>query len=232
MHSPKFKFAKGDIEKLFLAKEVGRVWRKKIRQQIRRQIIFDPIEFKDIDGSISAVASIIERDICDAQYQPRPVKRYLVEKSRGLCRQMTMPHPIDLLVLEVLSESVSSELERSKPSKKAFFEPDKGDFMRKRVDIYSNYGAFASWKRFQKDGDSSGEVFRFLSGVAEQKSEAVKLISYLKTHNYSFAQRIFFPKVLIALAAKCNPHFIREFAVISKQHRSLTADPHFKRMGF
>ena len=104
-----------------------------------------------LDGDAALAAALdaatrhISREILTA------VKRYLVEKSRGLCQQMTMPHPIDLLVLEILSESVYTNLENSDPSKGAFFEPDHGRFLKKKHDIHQEYGAFSSWKRFQKE---------------------------------------------------------------------------------
>ena len=168
MQSPKFKFVQVEIKKLFSATRIKATWNKKIRHQLRQQVLFDPIEFKDFDRDLDRIASVIESHTTEALYTPRAVKRYLVEKSRGLCRQMTMPHPIDLLVLEILSESVYTDLEKSKPSKGAFFEPDQGKFLKKRHDLHREYGAFASWKRFQKEtfGFTKENKFIVITDVA------------------------------------------------------------------
>ncbi|MEX5578315.1 RNA-directed DNA polymerase [Pseudophaeobacter sp. A-200-2] len=125
-------------------------WRKRTKPQIRKQLVFDAIEYRDIDQGLTRLLQRVRREVSEGNYVVRMPKRYLTEKSRGLCRQMTLIHPRDLLVLERLSRSVYFELKRKAPSKSAFFEPDDGKFAKGFKQSDFEYGSFASWKKFQK----------------------------------------------------------------------------------
>jgi hypothetical protein len=75
---------------------------------------------------------------------------------------MTVVHPLDLLVLEALSEAVYADLVKAAPSRKAFFEPEDGRFIA-RVDKHERkYGGLASWKRFQRATFNFTEECRFI----------------------------------------------------------------------
>ncbi|WP_170381172.1 RNA-directed DNA polymerase [Ruegeria atlantica] len=150
MQSPKFKFLSPDLNDVFYPKNLKEEWKKRVRAQLRKQLIFDAIEYRDINDDIDNLASKIRREVTGGSYSVRQPKRYLAEKSRGLCRQMTLIHPRDLLVLERLSRSVYFELKKKAPSSSAFFEPDDGSFVKGFKQSDFEYGSFASWKKFQK----------------------------------------------------------------------------------
>lgn len=151
MQSPKFQFLQSDIKDVFDISLLRAEWKKRTKHQIRKQVIFDVIEYRDIDQNVEHLIRQIRREVSDGTYAVRSPKRYTTEKSRGLCRQMTLVHPRDLLVLERLSRSIYYELKRKAPSKTAFFEPDDGDFLKGFKQVDNQYGSFASWKRFQKE---------------------------------------------------------------------------------
>lgn len=125
-------------------------WKKRVRYQLRKQLVFDAIEYRDYNDNLTRLISQIQREVLSGEYIVRKPKRFLAEKSRGLCRQMTLVHPRDLLVLERLSRSIFFELKSKAPSKAAFFEPDDGNFVKGFQQSDHQYGSFASWKRFQK----------------------------------------------------------------------------------
>lgn len=150
MQSPKFRFLRGDLEDTFDLAILKEEWKKRTLRQIRKQILFDAIEYKDISENIDSVVSRIRRDITEGTYVVKHPKRFLTEKSRGLCRQMTLVHPCDLLVLERLARSIYFELQQKAPSRSAFFEPDDGRFIDGFKQSDFQYGSFASWKKFQK----------------------------------------------------------------------------------
>lgn len=150
MESPKFKFIQKEINDTFDRKLLREEWKKRIGYQLRKQIVFDPIEYRDFSANLDGMISQIRVEIGGGTYQVRPVRRYLVEKSRGLCRMMTAIHPRDLLVLERLARSMYFELKQKAPSKSSFFEPDDGNFKKGFEQSDIGYGSFASWKRFQK----------------------------------------------------------------------------------
>ena len=155
MQSPKFQFLRADLESVFSKKALKDEWKKRVRAQIRKQVIFDAIEYRDYNENISSIVSRTCSKVIEGKYNVHTPKRYLAEKSRGLCRQMTLIHPIDLLVLERLSRSMYFELKSKNPSSAAFFEPDDGSFVKGFKQADFQYGSFASWKKFQK------EVFGF-----------------------------------------------------------------------
>ncbi len=155
MQSPKFKFLKKDLSDAFSYSLLEVEWKKRVRYQIRKQLIFDAIEYRDYNDELKEMLETTRRQVLHGSYEVKPVKRYLAEKSRGLCRQMTLIHPQDLLVLERLSRTVHFELKSKAPSKAAFFEPDDGHFAKGFQQIDFKYGSYESWKRFQK------EVFGF-----------------------------------------------------------------------
>jgi len=155
VQSPKFKFIRDELDAAFSASKLTEEWKKRVRYQIRKQLVFDPIEYRDYNDKLSSIVRAVRKQILGGIYEVRPAKRYLAEKSRGLCRQMTLVHPVDLLVLERLSRSVYFELKSKAPSKSAFFEPDDGKFIKGINQAEVKYGSFESWKRFQ------GAVFGF-----------------------------------------------------------------------
>ncbi len=154
MHSPKFEFSYQEIEKVINKYSLKKAWKSKVRRQLRKQIIIDLIEFNDIDERIDFLSDELSQSIKNGRYVTQLPKRYLVEKSRGLCRQMTLGHPSDLIILQCLSDSLYRDIKKNSPSKGAFFEPGDHKFS-KFKEISGEYGAFASWKKFQK------EIFKF-----------------------------------------------------------------------
>ncbi|XOY56605.1 MAG: RNA-directed DNA polymerase [Rhodobacterales bacterium] len=147
---------------MFDTKLLKNEWKKRVKAQIRKQLVFDAIEYRDIDLEIDVVIARVQREITSGKYSVMQPKRYLVEKSRGLCRQMTLIYPRDLLVLERLSRSVYFELKDKAPSKSAYFEPDDGNFSRGFKQSDFEYGSFASWKKFQKSVFGFAKENRFI----------------------------------------------------------------------
>ncbi len=151
MKSPKFSFSFNDLNYCINESNLKKIWKKKLGGQIRKQIVPDLIELKDFDHQIPKIASDLTKEIGSAGYCPETPKHYLVEKSRGLCRQMTLAHPRDLLVLQALSSALQSDIKKSMPTSRAFFEPGDQKFDQKKLLIdHNEYGAIASWKKFQQ----------------------------------------------------------------------------------
>lgn len=150
LQSPKFEFLKPDLRETFDSKLLTEEWKKRVRYQIRKQLIFDVLEYRDYSENVFELIESVQAEVLSGTYQVKHSKRYLVEKSRGLCRQMTLVHPRDLLVLERLARSIYFELKKKAPSKSAYFEPDDGDFKKGLEQLDTKYGSFESWRKFQK----------------------------------------------------------------------------------
>lgn len=150
MRSPKFSFIAEELDPVFSHSALKAEWKKRVRAHIRKQLLMDGIEYRDYNIDINRIIEKLRHDILTGSYQPNHAKRYLVEKSRGLCRQMTLVHPRDLLVLERLSRTMYFEIKNKAPSKSAYFEPDDGNFKKGFSSYDFQYGSYASWQRFQK----------------------------------------------------------------------------------
>ena len=152
MKSPKYKFNHDEIAKVIQPTILKNRW-KSLGKQLRRQALVDFCEYKDIDSDIE----ILCKDICDkfarAQYRPFPVHYYLLEKSRGLCRQMALPRPEDLLVLEAITAYLKTSIVDGRPTKNSFFEPESAKFtklnLQKKLAV-DEYSGVAAWKKFQQ----------------------------------------------------------------------------------
>lgn len=151
MRSPKFVFSEPSIKSCTGPSQLISAWKKKVKPQLRKQVLWDLIEFRDVDHDIGTLSHQMSQDISEAAYQVSKPKTYLVEKSRGLCRQMTLVRPQDLIILQCLSSRLHSQIIRNSPSKAAFFQPGDMEWSAGKMTISDDdYGAVASWKRFQK----------------------------------------------------------------------------------
>lgn len=113
---------------------------------MRRQLIEDPIELYDLHLNLSSVADELESRVMGGEYSPHTPKRVLVEKSKGLCRQLVVPHPYDCLALECLSSNLHPNLRDQAPHANAFYQPDRGMNSRPKLD----YGGRQAWLDFQE----------------------------------------------------------------------------------
>ncbi|WP_439627229.1 reverse transcriptase domain-containing protein [Shinella sp.] len=147
--SPKYPLRWHDIRYVLSASKLKEKWKKKIRYDVRESFFPDLIEFLDIHTDIEKNAQSLRQDIEVGSYVPTSAARYRVEKSRGLCRLMVTPHPLDLLILQTLSDTLYSQIKKASPSKNAFFEPKDHSFSQVTGEE-PEYGTFSSWKKFQK----------------------------------------------------------------------------------
>lgn len=151
MRSPKFIFSAPSIKACTSAYHIQRAWKDKVKRQLRKQVLWDLIEFRDIDRELPVSSYQLANEIANASFSVCKPQTYLVEKSRGLCRQMTLIQPHDLVVLQCLSTRVHTQIVRGSPSKAAFFQPGDLKWSTGKMTISDDaYGSVASWKRFQK----------------------------------------------------------------------------------
>jgi hypothetical protein len=105
--------------------------------------------FNAFHSRISLECDALEAEILAGSYSPREPNRVLVEKSKGLCRQVVILNVRDALVLQCLSDAFYANIKGKAPSKTAFFEPERhvffGPLNEKRT-----YGSFRSWLEFQR----------------------------------------------------------------------------------
>lgn len=151
MKTPKFNYALRELKRTVNQKSLFQAWQKKVNRQLRKQIVLDLCDYRDFQVTINSQINSLKKEVYDASYKPQRPVYFLMEKSRGLCRQMTLSHPRDMIILQALSSSLQNDLKVSAPTDRAFFEPGDGQFSKNKLaQPDDSYGSVASWKRFQK----------------------------------------------------------------------------------
>ena len=150
MFSPRFGARKGQIKKVVNAGRLTHTWKRHIRSKLRKQFISDPIEFMDFHIDLKSRCQQIEQQVLNGKYTPRHSPRILVEKSKGLCRQLVLIGVEDALILQCLSDSFFEDLKASQPSTNAFYEPDRHNAFDNSLFSSPTYGGFHAWLAFQQ----------------------------------------------------------------------------------
>jgi hypothetical protein len=147
MKSPKFTFSVESIKKCVSPAIISSLWKSKIRAQLRKQIVWDVIEYRDIDNNLKDFSEGISKLVTTASYRVERPHNYLVEKSRGLCRQMVLISPRELVLLQCLSSALHKQIVAKSPSKAAFFQPGDMKWSEGKMTLgEGEYGSVASWK--------------------------------------------------------------------------------------
>jgi hypothetical protein len=150
MHSPRFKAKIRSLSNSINEISLADSWKKKVRNDLKRQIIPDAVEYLDIHVNIAAHAANIASDIRSGNYIPSHVTRLTSEKSKGLCRIIVIPDPTDAIILQVLADSLWIKLRKAAPSQNSFYAPKDHAFSKMKYGLENEYGPIAEWIKFQK----------------------------------------------------------------------------------
>lgn len=146
MRSPRFDIRAAKLRTIFSPDNIERIWKDKVRASMRLQFINDGIENFDYHVARKLESKKLSHLILSGEYVPQKAQRILVEKSKGLCRQLVIPTVRDAIVLQCLSDALYAEIKGKAPTNKAFFEPRDHSFSA----TPTGYGTFAAWLNFQK----------------------------------------------------------------------------------
>jgi hypothetical protein len=151
MQSPKFPLKTKDLQEVINPGRLKSTWKHKVRDAMRTQLVFDPIENLDFHTQLDAMCSEIHAEVISGAYIPRPAIRLLSEKSKGMCRQIVIPTVKDALILQSLSDALWVELSKKAPSKRAFYGPADHAFSNTIKGLTSEYGSLGAWLNFQEE---------------------------------------------------------------------------------
>lgn len=177
MKSPRFDIRAAKLRKIFSASNIEKVWKAKVRVSMRDQFLCDGIENLDFHINIKIESQKLSQLILSGGYTPEKSQRILVEKSKGLCRQLVIPSIRDAIVLQCLSDALYVQIKGKSPTNKAFFEPKDHAFSSSP----SPYGTFASWLNFQKELFNFSKNRRFI--VVTDIANYYDSISYIHLRN-------------------------------------------------
>ncbi|MBY3054450.1 hypothetical protein HFO75_33235 [Rhizobium laguerreae] len=177
MRSPRFDIRAKKLRSIFSPKNIERIWREKVRVSMREQFMCDGIENFDFHVARNVESQKLSHLILSGDYVPQKAQRILVEKSKGLCRQLVIPSVRDAIVLQCLSDALYAEIKDKAPTKNAFFEPKDHKFSSPP----SGYGTFASWLNFQKELFQFSKTRKFI--VVTDIANYYDSISYVHLRN-------------------------------------------------
>ncbi|TIO04743.1 MAG: RNA-directed DNA polymerase [Mesorhizobium sp.] len=165
--SPKFFLREKIIAEIVNLPSLKNTWKKKTHTDFRNFFLTDPVDHLDVNIRIDDICNKIVTKIKSGEYSVSGTKRYLVEKSKGLCRQMTLPSVEDALTLQCLADAFWEEIKSKAPSKNAFFEPKDHSFA-KNEDDEPEYGSVKAWLEFQKEilGFSEENKYIIIADIA------------------------------------------------------------------
>jgi hypothetical protein len=181
--SPRFKLRQKEIGEVINKYRLKATWKNKVRSALRDQFLPDPVDFYDYQLNINRIAEQLEITVLSGNYVPRSPKRIAQEKSKGLCRLLTIPNPLDILVLQCLSDALYADIKSAQPTSKAFFEPaDHSLSSSDAMFTTPQYGSYRSWLNFQK------ELLRF----ARQRNWVVvtDIANYYDFINYTHLRNV------------------------------------------
>lgn len=177
MKSPRFDIRAKKLRLIFSPKNIQRIWKEKVKVSMRDQFMCDGIENFDFHVSIKVESQKLSHLILSGDYVPQKAQRILVEKSKGLCRQIVIPSVRDAVVLQCLSDSLYSNVKGKAPTSKAYFEPKDHKFS----SLPSGYGTFAAWLNFQRELFGFAKTRKFI--VVTDIANYYDSISYVHLRN-------------------------------------------------
>jgi len=181
--SPRFKLRQKEISQVVNKSRLKATWKNKVRSALRDQFLPDPIDHYDFQININRITDQLETLILSGNYTPGGPKRVSQEKSKGLCRLLTIPQPHDVLVLQCLSDALYNDIKSAQPTKRAYFEPaDHSLSANDALFTTPQYGSYKSWLNFQK------ELLKF----AQQRNWVVvtDIANYFDFINYTHLRNV------------------------------------------
>ena len=168
MHSPKFAAKAKILAATINATSLKKAWKTKVRNELRRQLIPDPVEFLDFHIEADASCASLAQEIDAGTYAPSHVTRLRVEKGNGLCRLVALPDIKDALILQVLADALWSVLRSKAPTQNAYYAPQDHAFLKMRKGLENDYGPIAEWLKFQNDilGFSGRKNYTVVTDIA------------------------------------------------------------------
>jgi len=141
---------KKELEEIFTKKNISSIWRKIVRDQLRRIDITDIFDYYDFNYNIDERASLLRTQILNGSYEPSKPLIYRLEKKFGICRHIIIPQPLDALILQIITETISEEILKNQPSKNSFYSRDKHNVRKPHeIDEYG-FNWITLWKKMQK----------------------------------------------------------------------------------
>jgi hypothetical protein len=141
---------KEELDQAFSKRNIAKVWRETVKDQLRRADIQDIYDYYDFNYNIDERALLLRNDLLNGNYQCSFPLIYKAEKKLGVCRHLVLPQPLDALILQVITEELSLEIIKRQPSENSFYSQDKHSVHKPHeIDEYG-FSWRDLWKKMQR----------------------------------------------------------------------------------
>ncbi len=139
-----------ELDEIFSVKNISQIWRKIVRDQLRRVDVLDIYDYYDFNYNINARAKLVRSNLLTGNYEGSKPIIYRIEKKLGVCRHLVIPQPVDALVLQIITDAINEEVLDNQPSQNSFYSRDKHNLRKPHeIDEYG-YNWRQLWKKMQK----------------------------------------------------------------------------------
>ncbi len=150
--SPRFPERRASLKAILTKPKLRSTWQDHVRQANRQQSLFDLMDYYDVHLDLDRRLDNVTDRIFRGVYKPGNSPRVLLEKSKGLCRQLIIPDPIDSLVLQTMVNAIMPQVLANQPNRNAFYQAQAHKISKSRKERIdeADYGSTVSWLSFQK----------------------------------------------------------------------------------
>jgi hypothetical protein len=110
-----------DLSELVESARLKAVWKKTVRDGLRKQTAPDLHDYLDIHHNLDVFCENIRQAVMTGAYRPREPDVIATEKGKGLLRHLLIPAPADALLLQSIADMLEPVILRKRPSKRAFY---------------------------------------------------------------------------------------------------------------
>ena len=181
MRSPRFHLRSAQLQSALSASNLLATWKSKVRVDMQDQFILDPVQHFDFHLNALNECARISKRVLGGEYTPSRSQKILIEKSKGLCRQLVIPHVDDALVLQCLSDGLFLAISANAPTTKSFYAPQDHPFSKNLLAAERYYGSFQAWLNFQRSIFNFSKRYRYI--VVTDIGNYYDLISYSHLRN-------------------------------------------------
>lgn len=140
-----------ELQEVFRVPLMYRVWRTRVRNDMRRQPILDLHDYLDIHRNIRPLLRRLRRSILEGVFRPSEPEIVTLEKRFGVSRRIVVPDPLDAIVLQTITTVLEPRLKKAAPTKKAFYSQSNLPKQPEDFEGVFGYPWWLLWPKFQQE---------------------------------------------------------------------------------
>jgi len=125
-------------------------WRGTVRTAMRRQLVTDLHDYLDIHRNLRPLLVRARREILDGVFRPSRVEAVTAEKALGVTRTTAVISPLDAVIVQAASDTLSRQILRRQPHRNAYYSRSHSGPSMDALPEALSPPWWVQWPRFQK----------------------------------------------------------------------------------